>query len=378
MKTTPYPLPFYRKHPRWTLLGINLVLIFVILLVTEVVLRAQGEVPGYMGPRPWEYVDITRVDSLVVDQDFVTGSDGIFRADPAQFVDHIQFQVNSEGFRDDEFEELDTSRTQLLFIGDSFTWGASADPVSECFVDRVEREGYACINLGIPGTEPNQYALVAEKYVPRFRPDMVCVMFFMGNDIMYEKIELKPFQHKYHLTNAGWLNPYLDGDYMPTAQETYDYYLAKYSVPNTDQKPLNRFLASTVLGTKFWMGLNMILKEEAKIVQERKAGRQRKWHEEPVSYDYLMEIKNTCEQYEVPVLFFVLPEKGFPTPRIPGDYPDVFRDLPVHCPTNLKETDFNPFPDSHYNNEGHQKYAEFILSVLSLQSEMQPTGATTR
>lgn len=377
MNPSSTPSRWYRRYPKLTLLLVNLGAAIVLLGIAEIWLRSSGEVPGYLGPRPWEYVDITRVDSLIVDNNFETGADGIFRAVPEQFGPDQEFRINSEGFRDAEFDQLDSTKTRLMFIGDSFTWGASAEPITECFVELVEREGYECLNLGIPGSEPNQYALIAEKYVPRFQPDYICVMFFMGNDIMYEPIELGPFQHKYHQTNAGWLNPYLDGPHIPTAQETYAYYLAKYSVPNTETQFLNRMLAKTVVGTRFWMGINFFLKEEAEVVTQRKAERETEPSEEPVSYVYLDQIRTLCEQEGGEPLFFALPEKGWPQPSIPGDYPDVFRDLAVHCPQTLSESDFRPFPDSHYNNEGHQKIADFILETLAkaqLNADVQGDG----
>jgi hypothetical protein len=60
-----------------------------------------------------------------------------------------------------------------FFLGDSFTWGASAEPISKCFVDLVGNAGYLIFNTGIPGTKPNQYTYIAEKYIPILKPDFV-------------------------------------------------------------------------------------------------------------------------------------------------------------------------------------------------------------
>jgi len=70
-------------------------------------------------------------------------------------------------------------RTKILFLGDSFTWGASAKPITNCFVDIVTRRGYLTFNTGIPGTGLNQYVYIAEKYI--HAEDM----FFIGRGYLY-------------------------------------------------------------------------------------------------------------------------------------------------------------------------------------------------
>ena len=57
-----------------------------------------------------------------------------------------------------------------MFLGDSYTWGSSARPITESFVDLVKRAGYCTFNFGIPGTDPCQYAALAEKWLPLLHP----------------------------------------------------------------------------------------------------------------------------------------------------------------------------------------------------------------
>ena len=52
-------------------------------------------------------------------------------------------------------------------------------------MDIVSRQGYLTFNTGIPGTAPNQYAYLAEKYIPLLDPDIVAVMFFWGNEVAW-------------------------------------------------------------------------------------------------------------------------------------------------------------------------------------------------
>ena len=117
----------------------------------------------------------------------------------------------------------------------------------------MDRAGFVTYNGGMSGTDPNQYAHVARRFIPIIRPDVVCVSFYMANDIMHRKFDAGPFEDLFHITNAGWLNPFLEyGEHIPTPQECYDYYITTVSIPNTDRNVFNRLMSKTVLTTRLW------------------------------------------------------------------------------------------------------------------------------
>lgn len=335
------------------------------LLMAEIVLRLAGDIPGFLGPRPGEYLALRAVNRLVVEDTFYTDETGLFRAKPGPLRNDPAVIINAEGFRGAPFRQAPPGKTSVLFVGDSFVWGASARPLSESFVDRVARAGYHCWNTGIPGADPNQYALLAKRYVPRLRPDVVVVVFYMANDVMHERIELKPFQNRYHVTNAGWLNSFLDGEYIGDAQQTYDYYLLRYCIPAGRFRWL---YASTAIGTRLYRLSHQ--HEVPPLVQERQRRQQARWQERPVSHEYLEEIRELCRQHGARFLLVVIPQHDRIGEDLAQAHPGLFRDLPWSSP-DLRRSDYNEWPDGHLNNEGHRKVAEFVAARLA-QSEMGP------
>ena len=358
---------FLKNYPRIAMVLINFTTIIAILITVELGMRLFGQVPGYIGAKPGEYLDLAMVDELIVSDGFTTDSSGIFRAKPGISELNPSIEHNADGYRGNLFRPVETDQKKILFLGDSFTWGYHADPVEECFVDLIGKQGYHCYNSGIIGSEPNQYALIAKKYLPILQPDIVCLQFYMANDIMYEFIDLKPGQNKYHITNAGWLNPYLDGDWVGDAQTTYDYYFEKYTIPCTDTDKFNWFCAQTVLGTRLWNileGAGRIKCSTSPWVAKRMEQRAEKMHDYPISYDYLVEIRDLCAAAGIPFYLFVIPQHDRLEENISEKYPKLFRDLEWHMPEDVEFDDYIDWPDGHFNNKGHKKYADFILSVI--------------
>ena len=78
----------------------------------------------------------------------------------------------------------ETSTPAVLHVGDSMTEGADVD-ADDRFVGRLQREmpEVRHINLGLAGTAPDFYLLVARKWVRRMPVALVVVHLFVGNDI---------------------------------------------------------------------------------------------------------------------------------------------------------------------------------------------------
>jgi hypothetical protein len=99
--------------------------------------------------------------------------------------------VNNEGYHDrDNFTEISTTSDSLrvLFAGDSFTWGASAD-VDSSYVDIFEndiKKVYPGLvwNTGVPGTGTNHALFTTKKYLPLQKSNFVVLGFYVGNDFI--------------------------------------------------------------------------------------------------------------------------------------------------------------------------------------------------
>src|SRR5690606_31822779 len=79
---------------------------------------------------------------------------------------YLYHPFNKDGFRGIEFKKHRTRCKRILVIGDSFVYGMSAKPFYNSFYDILLSQGYMVYAAGIPGTDPAQYAAIAEKYIP--------------------------------------------------------------------------------------------------------------------------------------------------------------------------------------------------------------------
>jgi len=349
------------RHPFFS----KLILVFFSALFTlgfaELALRVVGKKPGYI-PR---YSRFRSVDKLEVYNYYFTDSSGVFRADP-DYGWPEEIQINSQGFRGAEFDPAPTTLPKILFLGDSFTWGSSARPISNCFVDLIARHGFVTYNLGIPGTDPNQYAFLAEKYLPLLKPDIVAVMFYPGNDFVKQRPILAN-KNLHHVTNAGMMYAFdKKGRYM-NPQEAYEHYVLRSNAahsevdPNTLKGKFRQWVMKSVVGTYSWVGLSQ-LRHHAAVYAASEDSEQ--------SEDYLAtkqmlaRIKSASEQYGARFMLFVIPvhpEKGVPNleRKIAA-----LKECDPFIAGVFEKRDYMKLPNAHFNNSGHQKYAEFILRCI--------------
>jgi hypothetical protein len=350
------------RHPVFA----SLLLIFFSTLFTlsfaELALRVVGKKPGYV-PR---YSRFRPVDKLEVYNYYFTDSTGVYRADPNHAWPE-DIQINSHGFRGPEFDPAPTTQPKILFLGDSFTWGSSAHPITECFVDIIARRGFVTYNLGIPGTDPNQYAYLAEKYVPLLKPDIVAVMFYPGNDFVKQR-PILPNKNLHHVTNAGMMYAFdKKGRYM-SPQEAYEHYLLRSNaayveeMPNSFKGRLRQWATKTVVGTYSWVGLSQ-LKHHAVAFAASEDSEQSE--DDLATQQMLARIKTAADQSGGRFMLFVIPvhpEKGVPNLE---QKIAVLKEFDPFISGAFEKSDYMKLPNAHFNNSGHQKYAEFILGCIN-------------
>jgi len=282
-------------------------------------------------------------------------------------LQHCKSPINTDGYRSIEFKDYHTKKKKILLLGDSFTWGLSANPLTGCFADIITSKGNVCFNTGIVGADPAQYAAVAEKYIPKLKPDVVIINFYMGNDIFWYKRKPKPFQLPFYSTNAGWLMAYPDCEYLEDFHDAYEYAKGDVIIPDIDKKPVNWLCAQTVIGSKAWFFLKKfgLVKPRADKYMDYWQRNKVQYYKQPVSEYFIKRIKNACDSNGAKMLLVVIPDMKYANPRISNLKPqDVFKETKFYVPDNLLPDDFNNVPDGHLNNAGHKKYAEFLLKKI--------------
>lgn len=343
----------------------QLFFLLVSFLVIEFILRAMGYKPGDMKPN---WLNFKPVDSLYVISDFRTTTEGILVADTNTMrASHIA--VNRDGFRTKEFSTIDSNKKKILFIGDSFTWGLSASPLDSCFVDLIRNEtNYEVINFGIPVTDPPQYFALAEKYIPVIKPDLVFVVFFMGNDLMQYDRKLSAEEPIYFLTNAGAILADIDGKHFHTAQSAYDYCVNEKYFLRNPQNLFEQIISKSALLSRLY---SVHYRIDEKLRYERVV------KDSHITKKYLRGIKRMTEASKVPVEFVLIPSRNEANTNL-GKYKDRYADLLndqelknnwillANSPANFTE-----YPDAHLNNKGHRVYADSLKLFLSKRFNKQ-------
>ena len=216
----------------------------VFFLVSTMLLSVM--VAAEYGLRLLGYEYTRRPNNLVLENSFKVKEPGLFVANPLS-EKHVGLGVNSDGFRSPEFfNDLASGRHKLtvVLLGDSFTWGASASPISESFPDVLRKAGYRVHNLGIPGIGPRQYQRMADEYLPRLKPDVVVVALYLGNDFLDGQWEPPVGRPPYYVLEGGGWIPTVDenGNYMDSIEVAYEHFHNKFG-------RIRRFLRETSVGT---------------------------------------------------------------------------------------------------------------------------------
>lgn len=345
--------------------SINLLVFCLLLVVAETLLRTAGIRSLHQmekeDPR-WQaaYGNICRKiarNNLVFFNSFETGKDGIFklRSGEGSRASGVfrRLRINSEGFRGNEFIKVQTPRIRLLLIGDSFTWGASAKPFSNSFADRLQQAGYHVYNAGIPGTDPGQYARIAEKYVPRLQPDVTVVCLYLGNDLRAVPHPVKTGANLHYHTNAGFLRGYDDnGRYFKDGAALMRYINARMC--GNCHSLHEWFFFRTVIGK----GVYRLLHPHRLPAPDPEFG----WVRER-----LHQIDRVARRESSRLLIFLIPMAPW-AQRESHDLEQVTNlldGLEWFFPDSLGMADYHRPPNRHFNNSGHRKFARFMIVRLS-------------
>lgn len=338
----------------------QLTLLLLACVLIELFLRYQGALPGDLRPN-WLY--FKPVDSLYVIPDFVTNKEGLVVAGE-EYWRQKGVYVNEDGFRAKEVSQISSSKNRLLFLGDSFTWGMSAEPFNDSsFCDLLSNDSsLEVVNTGIPVADPAQYAAVAERYIPAIKPNMVFVMFYMGNDLMRSDRAIVSGRPFYYWTNAGAIYADIDGRHFNSPQQAYDYlanekYFLKHPHGWIESLIAESALFSKLYSAKFRIGEKL----EAESARKNSA----------ITKKYLQRIVSMAEQNKSNLRIVVIPESkeaDLDRENYFERYSNLLKDSELNKYFMMPQCDkswYTKAPDGHLNNLGHRKYAEYIRSIFA-------------
>jgi hypothetical protein len=339
---------------------IQSLIVVLLILAAECYLRISGYAPGDLRPA-WS--NFKPVDSLVVYNDFIVDSSGILVANKERFRKlQLRESLNKQGFRTTEFDQ-DTASNKIMLIGDSFTWGLSANPIDSCFADLLPLLVYRpVVNTGIPIADPAQYEAIAARYITVIKPQMVVVMFYLGNDIMQKPRPIIPLQPFYYYTNAGALMAD-DGDvHLKSAQEAYQYYTRE------------KFFILHPANIGEWLVSKSALLSRVYSLRYRWDEKKRAEHaieDMTVTQRYLYHIVDICRKNKCRLKIVLIPElkeagrnKSFFEKRYKGFFRDSVLAPVTYIPEHIPAAYYVPNPDGHLNNAGHNFYAHELARIV--------------
>ena len=276
-------------------------------------------------------------------------------------LNYVKSPINSEGFRSIEFKEYEADGLKVLLLGNSLTWGRTANPIFNSFGDILLSRGYITFNTGIVCIDPAQYEAVAKKYIPIIKPDIVIVNYF-GNDNMYSFRETKPYQPFYYFTNAGVIMANPVGYYM-SAEEVYKSSSSMALIP--ENSTFNRLCSKTVLSTRIWKVLQKIgvVGYEQYIPTVQYNEEIPEDFDQPISEAYIDSIAVICERDSIKMLLAVVPDPIYKRYEMDSMH-NVFKHTAYHVPSSLTEDDYVGSGDDHFNNSGNLKYANFLQQKI--------------
>lgn len=286
------------------------------------------------------------------------------------FINYVHHPFDQEGFRSIAFKRYKSKRKKVLLIGDSFVYGMSAHPRYNCFADILLARGYLVYSAGIPGTDPAQYAAIAQKYVPLLKPDIVLVCFYEGNDYMpFPRIPAADQPHE-HITNAGFFESSPLGVYL-NPQQAYQYAASLALIPETSTNSFNRLCSHSALTGILWgvlYKMNFVKHPAATFADSILT---HPGIDTAFTAGRMQLIDSVCRASQIPLKVVIIPN---PDARDNPKRPyliinktlanNVMGSTGYSTPKNLnKKTDF-PTGDYHFNNRGSEKFADYLDSLL--------------
>jgi lysophospholipase L1-like esterase len=170
------------------------------------------------------------------------------------------WNVNKDGFRDEDFSKKNKKKKKIVFIGDSFTVGYGISDPNDRFsnlVGSVVKDSFEFYNVGITGSNTGIKSEILSSL--NFKPDLVIYQYFV-DDIVDSRIlfdgtkpVLNPYknyppaitfliQNSYLINYIYWLFPhFILPDYKNYMEECYSY----PALATEHEKIISKLIADT-------------------------------------------------------------------------------------------------------------------------------------
>lgn len=279
--------------------------------------------------------------------------------------------VNQQGYPDSkDFTDLsELAQSRILFLGDSFTRGYSAD-IGKSYVETVEQSLPEALvwNAAIGGTGTNQAVATFANLGPLFQPQLTVLGFYL-NDF---RDNLFPLDSKHRVKNdAGqievirhyFLDDYGNAHELPVIQALADFSRAgRLPIPPA----FERLVGNTRLGS---LALEVLDRLEGLSIDN---GRDRRLELEiETARELLYALHKNAASLASDLLVLIVNQRE-DMPRYEMRYENIIAlleelGIPYMDTSTIIETpaDYAPLPDVHWNNSGHQKVGALLSDCVA-------------
>lgn len=251
-------------------------------------------------------------------------------------------------------------RTRILFLGDSFTFGLSAD-IGKSYVEIIKANFPQSViwNMGVPGTGTSHAWSLFQMYAPVLRPQIAILGFFI-NDFRESEAALNGstrirdmFAWRY-----GFIVP---KNVMKLDAHSIYYYMHGVAPPANG---IQRTVGNTRLGA---LTLKMI------DIAHRTWGGEKSVQVD-VTREYLRLLREAAAARDTALLVLLIPRRADvpPAPAAGIRYQTALRlleelEMPYLAPIHALDAklDYHPPGDLHWNTAGHQKVGAMLSDCLT-------------
>lgn len=342
------------------------------LLLLEFFFRLSGDKPGVLRN------ELFPIDTII--------HEPLFRVDEYGISSYVEnsphvpesYTLNKQGFRSTfnyDKGDIDSLRSKddrkiIFLVGDSYTQGCCAQSIDSSFADLlVKNSQHHILNFGIGAVNLVQYRQIVKKYVPKLKPNLVVVPFYLGNDIAYYERSIStevPFC--YAVKNYAWLNSEIPSSLrgqdeeskLKSVEEAYYFYLDNFTLWGKNANIFERTIRHSVVLSKIYLGIRY----QSKVIPWALSA--------PQGYDgvettnrLLKEIDQICTLHNTRLLVV-----GIPAPNdvknqddLSEEYGVYFNGIHHRFPdiSNYSLQDYDGEATSnHFLNSGHLKFYHFI------------------
>ena len=282
--------------------------------------------------------------------------------------------VNQQGFYDSQDfvagDDFDT-RSRILALGDSFTFGESAE-IGKSYVETIESDFPQSIvwNTGIPSNGTKQTLAAFQVYAPILQPQLTILGFYM-NDFLNNMVPVDYWQRVIDRESGKGFHAQqyqvdLSGNVIRFDLRTLYYHIHnRVEPPNSE---IERLIGRTRLGSLLPRFLNARRWRNVSTPQGPSISQS-----VDITRGYLKALRDAAAAQDTALLVLLIPLREDLSPP-PRPYYQAARQLfeelamPYLNPIHLldAERDYMPKPDTHWNTAGHQKIGKLLSACLAV------------